>query len=80
MRIFTANSLRDASFIPWRCWDDTEQTRTRDEVWGETLVPTPKYDSYDENGFGVGEPIYYQWTALLEPEYALPDWITEITE
>jgi hypothetical protein len=79
MRIFRATTLQDAGYIPWQSWDDTEHTRTRDEVWGVTIIPTPKYAEYDERGSGIGDPIYFEWAALLPPEYPLPDWITEVT-
>lgn len=83
MRTFRSSSLQDNT-IPWKSWDDTEHTRTRDEVWGVTLIPSPIYESYttDENGFKkpVGEPLYYEWYALLDPEIAFPDWITEVID
>jgi hypothetical protein len=78
MRTFRASLIQNNN-LPWKNWDDTEHTRTRDEVWGVTLVPRPFYESLDEEGNGVGEPLYYEWTALLAPEVALPDWITEVT-
>jgi hypothetical protein len=83
MRTFRASSLQDNA-LPWKCWDDTEHTRTRDEVWGVTLVPSPIYASYakDEDGFEqpVGEILYYEWSALLDPsDTPLPEWITETT-
>jgi hypothetical protein len=29
----------------------------------------------------VGEPLYYEWSALLDPaDTPLPDWITEVVE
>jgi hypothetical protein len=80
MRTFKATILQDASDLPWECWDDTDHTRTRDEVWGVTLVPTPIYASRNENGQGVGEILYYEWSALLDPsDTPLPEWITETT-
>lgn len=78
MRTFRASSLQDNT-LPWQSWDDTAHSRTRDEVWGVTLIPSPIYASYDENHIGQGEILYYEWTALLAPEVALPDWITEVT-
>ena len=78
MRTFRAISLQ-TSDLPWKSWDDTERTRTRDEVWGVSLIPCAVYPSYDEEGSGVGDPLYYEWTALLDPAIALPDWITEVT-
>jgi hypothetical protein len=80
MRTFIAQTLQDASSIPWKSWDDEFHTRTRDEIWGVSIAPWPIYSSYTEQGDGVGEPLYYKWQALLDPEVALPDWITEITE
>lgn len=77
MRTFRASSLQDHT-LPWKSWDDTEHTRTRDEVWGVTLIPSPVYATYDENYIGQGEPLYYEWNALLDPDIALPDWITEV--
>jgi hypothetical protein len=80
MRTFKATILQDASDLHWKCWDDTDHTRTRDEVWGVTLVPTPIYASRNENGQGIGEPIHYEWSALLDPsDTPLPEWITETT-
>lgn len=79
VRKFRATTIQDASSLPWKCWNDTEKTTIRDEIWGVTLNPCPIYASLDENQVGVGEPLYYEWYALLDPEIALPDWITEVT-
>jgi hypothetical protein len=54
-------------------------------VWGVNIVPSPVYASYakDESGFKqpVGEPLYYEWSALLDPaDTPLPAWITEVVE
>jgi hypothetical protein len=54
-------------------------------VWGVNIVPSPVYASWstDNDGFPtpVGEPLYYEWSALLDPaETPLPDWITEVVE
>jgi len=79
-RTFRATTLQDASSIPWKGWNDTEHTTIRDEFWGVTIIPWPVYSSYDENEVGVGQPLYYEWTALLNPEVALPNWITEVVD
>jgi hypothetical protein len=49
------------------------------------IIPSPVYASYarDESGFEqpVGEPLYYEWQALLDPaDTPLPAWITEVVE
>jgi hypothetical protein len=54
-------------------------------VWGVNIIPSPVYASYakDESGFEqpVGEPLYYEWSALLDPaDTPLPNWITEVVE
>jgi len=54
-------------------------------IWGVTLIPSPVYASYakDDSGFEqpVGEPLYYEWSALLDPaDTPLPSWITEVIE
>jgi hypothetical protein len=58
-------------------------------VWGVNIIPTPAYASYTtektESGMEyqapVGEPLYYEWQALLDPaDTPLPDWITEVVE
>ncbi len=77
MRTFRATVLQDNT-LPWQLWDDSAQTRKCDVEWGVSLVPTPIYASYDDNGIGQGDILYYEWTALLDPEIALPDWITEV--
>lgn len=74
-RTFRATQLQ-ANDLPWY---QQQGEGSVPSVWGLTLVPRPFYDSYDEEGNGVGEPLYYEWTALLAPEVALPDWITEVT-
>ena len=80
MRTFRAKTLQPNT-IPWKCWDNTEHTIIRDEVWGETLVPRPFYESLDKDGNGVGEPLYYEWQSMIDPsDTPLPNWITEITE
>ena len=78
MRKFRAGILQNND-LPWRCWDDEAQTRTRPMVWGETLIPAGVYAEYDPEGNPVGDPIYFQWTALLPTDVQLPDWITETT-
>lgn len=79
MRKFRATTLQDNS-LAWQTWDDLGQTKKRDEVWGVSLVPWPVYSSYDDNDNGIGDVLYYEWYALLDPDIALPNWITEITE
>jgi hypothetical protein len=45
------------------------------------LGPSPVYASFDSEGTPVGEPLYYEWQALLDPaDTPLPSWITEVTE
>jgi hypothetical protein len=48
------------------------------------IVPVSIYASYSEIGgakIGQGEPLYYEWQALLDPaDTPLPDWITEVVE
>jgi hypothetical protein len=45
----------------------------------------PVYGSWQEGEEGsllpVGEPLYYEWQALLDPaDTPLPAWITEVVE
>ena len=82
MRIFRATNLQDASDLPWVY--ELPPIPTAIPVWGVNIQPWPVYSSYapDENGFQtpVGNPLYYEWQALLDPaETPLPDWITETT-
>jgi len=78
MRTFRAKTLQDASSIPWVF--ELPPIPTAIPVWGESLKPYPVFSEYDLNEEGVGEPLYYEWKALLtDPEIALPDWITEVT-
>ena len=81
MRNFRATTLQDASNLPWACQTPPETDCV--PVWGVNIVPTPVYASYakDESGFEqpVGEPLYYEWQALLDPaDTPLPAWITEV--
>ncbi len=81
MRTFRATTLQDASALPW-LWMNPTPCRP---VWGVNIIPTPVYASYakDEEGFStpVGEPLYYEWSAMLDPaDTPLPAWITEVVE
>jgi len=81
MRTFTATTLQ-YNDLPW-CWE-IPAIASNKPVWGINIVPTPVYASYtkDENGFStpVGDPIFYTWSALLDPaDTELPSWITETT-
>lgn len=78
MRKFRATTLQDASYLPWVF--ELPAIPTAIPVWGESLKPWPVYAEYDANGEGVGEPLYYEWCALLDGDVQLPDWITEVTE
>jgi hypothetical protein len=58
-------------------------------VWNVNLIPRLVYASYTtektESGMEfstpVGEPLYYEWSALLDPaDTPLPAWITEVVE
>jgi hypothetical protein len=54
-------------------------------VWGVNIIPTPVYASWSTDNDGVptpvGEPLYYEWSALLDPaDTPLPAWITEVVE
>jgi hypothetical protein len=77
MRKFRATTLQDGSTVPWVF--ELPPIPTAIPVWGVNIVPQAIYASYDENYIGQGEPLYYEWNALLAPEVALPDWITEVT-
>ena len=82
MRTFTSTALQDASSLPWVY--ELLAIPTAIPVWGVNIIPTPKYASYttDPTGLqiGKGEPISYEWCALLDPaDTPLPDWITETT-
>ena len=81
MRTFRATTLQDASDLPWLGMNPSPCR----PVWGVNIIPSPVYASYakDEEGFEqpVGEPLYYEWSALLDPaDTPLPDWITEVVE
>lgn len=80
MRTFRATILQDASEFPWVY--ELPPIPTAIPVWGVNIVPNPVYASYatDDEGFPtpVGEPLYYEWSALLDPaDTPLPAWITE---
>jgi len=81
MRTFRATTLQDASDLPW-LWMNPTPCRP---VWGVNIIPSAVYASYakDEEGFEqpVGEPLHYEWQALLDPaDTPLPAWITEVVE
>jgi hypothetical protein len=81
MKTFRATTLQDASALPW-LWMNPSPCRP---VWGVNIIPSPVYASYakDKEGFEqpVGEPLYYEWSALLDPaDTPLPAWITEVVE
>lgn len=81
MRTFRATTLQDASDLPW-LWMNPSPCRP---VWGVNIIPTPVYASWSTNYEGfpapVGEPLYYEWQALLDPaETPLPSWITEVLQ
>ncbi len=81
MRNFRATTLQDASELPWLGMNPTPCR----PVWGVNIIPSPVYASYakDDEGFEqpVGEPLYYEWSALLDPaDTPLPAWITEVVE
>ena len=86
MRTFSAISLQDASNLPWMGLMDGKAIPA---VWNVNLIPRLVYASYTtektESGMEfptpVGEPLYYEWQALLDPaDTPLPDWITEVVE
>jgi hypothetical protein len=83
MRNFRATTLQDASDLPWVY--ELPPIPTAIPVWGVNIIPTPVYASYakDDSGFEqpVGEPLYYEWSALLDPaDTPLPSWIAEVVE
>lgn len=80
-RSFRATELQDNDLK----WLQQQGNAFVPAIWGVTLIPSPVYASYytEVEGFPtpVGEPLYYEWQALLDPaETPLPDWITEVTE
>ena len=82
MRTFRATTLQDASDLPWVY--ELPPIPTAIPVWGVNIVPVSIYASYSEIGgakIGQGEPLYYEWQALLDPaDTPLPAWITEVVE
>ena len=83
MRTFRATTLQDASDLPWVY--ELPPIPTAIPAWGVNIIPSPVYASYakDESEFEqpVGEPLYYEWSALLDPaDTPLPSWITEVIE
>ena len=80
-RSFRATELQDNDLK----WLQQQGDNFVPAIWGVTLIPSPVYASYakDDEGFEqpVGEPLYYEWSALLDPaDTPLPDWITEVIE
>jgi hypothetical protein len=76
MRTFQAATLQDASDLPWIWMNPTACY----PVWGVNIIPQAVYSSYDEAGAGIGKPICYTWSAMLDPaDTQLPAWITETT-
>jgi hypothetical protein len=80
-RSFRATELQDNNLK----WLQQQGNDFVPAIWGVTLIPSPVYASYakDEEGFEqpVGEPLYYEWSALLDPaDTPLPSWITEVVE
>jgi hypothetical protein len=79
MRTFRSANTQDASDLPWVY--EIPPVPTGIPVWGVNLGPSPVYASFDSEGTPVGEPLYYEWSALLDPaDTPLPDWITEVVE
>jgi hypothetical protein len=87
MRTFSCTKVQDASDLPWVY--ELPAIPSNKPVWGVNIVPWPVYASYTtektESGMEyqapVGEPLYYEWSALLDPaDTPLPDWITEVIE
>jgi len=82
MRTFRATIVQDASDLPWVY--ELPPVATAIPIWGVNIVPNPVHASYDEEEGSitpVGEPLYYEWQALLDPaDTPLPDWITEVVE
>jgi hypothetical protein len=82
MRTFRATTLQDASELPWVY--ELPPVPTAIPSWGVNIVPNPVHASYDEEEGSItpiGEPLYYEWSALLDPaDTPLPSWITEVTE
>jgi hypothetical protein len=77
MRTFRSTNLQDASDLPWVY--ELPPIPTAIPAWGVNITPTPHYASYIHGNVGVGEPLYYEWQALLDPaETPLPAWITEV--
>ena len=82
MRTFNCKTIQDASGLPWVY--QIPPIATDIPLWGINIVPWPVYESYnyDEHGnrYPIGEPLYFEWEALLDPsETTLPNWITETT-
>jgi hypothetical protein len=80
-RSFRATELQDNDLK----WLQQQGDNFVPAIWGVTLIPSPVYASYakDDSGFEqpVGEPLYYEWSALLDPaDTPLPSWITEVIE
>jgi hypothetical protein len=80
-RSFRATELQDNDLK----WLQQQGDNFVPAIWGVNIIPSPVYASYakDEEGFEqpVGEPLYYEWQALLDPaDTPLPDWITEVVE
>ena len=78
MRNFSSKSLQNGSTLPW--FGIPDGVTMVPLVWGINIKPTAIYISYDSIGGGIGDPISYTWSALLDPaDTPLPDWITETT-
>jgi hypothetical protein len=69
MNTYQATELHDND-LPWYCWDQTDNTKTRQMQWGITLVPTPN-DPED--------PTEWTWSTMLPEETILPSWIHQIS-
>jgi len=79
MRTFRSANTQDASDLPWVY--EIPPIPSGIPVWGVNLGPSPVYASFDSEGTPVGEPLYYEWSALLDPaDTPLPGWITEVVE
>ena len=69
MNTYQATELHDND-LPWYCWDQTDNTKTRPMQWGVTLVPMP---NDPEN------PTEWTWSAMLPEGVILPSWIHQIS-
>jgi hypothetical protein len=59
-------------------WDDTEHTRTRDAVYGQTIIPTPIKDGAEpaEGEEDTRETVGWKFSCIVPEDFVAPEGVT----